>query len=73
MSADTIWYQQGDLSKDPQLTNDNTINIIIQYIKHIPLDAYVMGQNRLHQNFISMQEHVYRTAVESVNVVMNSS
>ena len=48
MSADKDQYQQGDLWKKQHLTNDNMMNTII---KHIPLDAYSVGQKSLHQKF----------------------
>jgi hypothetical protein len=58
VSADTERYQQGNLSKNQHLTNDNTINTIMQYIKNIPLDAYNMGQMSLHQNFNYYGAHI---------------
>jgi hypothetical protein len=57
-SADIKQFQHGNLSKDQCLTNDNTINTITQYIRHIPLDAYSMGQKSLHQNFKYWGAHI---------------
>ena len=39
-----------DLPVNHHLPNDSMINIIVEYIKHIPLDAYSKGQKSLHQN-----------------------
>jgi hypothetical protein len=40
-------YQQDGCE---EITNDNIINTITQYIKNIPLDAYSVGQKNFHQN-----------------------
>jgi len=40
------------------LTNDNTITTITQYIRHIPLDVYSMGQKSLHPNLEYRKAHI---------------
>ena len=47
-----VMKHQGFTSKSPldHWINNNMINTIMEYIKHIPLDAYSMGQKSLHQN-----------------------
>ena len=39
-----------DLSVNQHLTNNNMINTTMEYIKHIPLDAYSMAEKSLHQS-----------------------
>ena len=38
------------MAVNQHFTNDDMINTIMEYIKHIPLNAYCMGQKNLHQN-----------------------